>query len=81
MSDTPFFLASIDAEGGMTVRIDIDQIEGPAHAGIMLADFTQHLARALTQAGKSPDPAQAIQDMLELYAAEMSNPTDTVEEG
>jgi len=72
----PFFTATIDPDGGMSVRIDIDAVEAAGHAGIMLADFTNHFANALVQSGKSPDRGQAIEEMLTLFAAELQNPTD-----
>ncbi|PWE17212.1 DUF5076 domain-containing protein [Marinicauda salina] len=77
--DVPFFVAFRTAEAGMTVHIDVDQVENGASAGIMLADFARHFASALAQTGKAAGPDAALEEILELFGAEIDNPTDTVE--
>ena len=77
----PFFAAWRDAEtdGPMTVSIDAEQIESPAHAGIMIADWMRHLARALAQSGKAESEDAALDQMIPLLQAELENPTDEIE--
>ena len=73
----PFFVAYRDADpnGAVTVQIDPDLIESPAHGGLMLADFARHMARAMSQTGKAESEAQALDTILNLFQAELDNPT------
>ncbi len=77
----PFFAAWRDAEtdGPMTVNIDPDQIESPAHAGIMIADWMHHIARAMAQTGKAEGEQAAMNQMIALLEAELNDPTDEIE--
>lgn len=76
----PFFAAWRDAEtdGPMTVSIDVGQIESPAHAGIIIADWMRHLARALARSGKAESEDAALEQMIPLLQAELENPTDEI---
>jgi hypothetical protein len=78
--NAPFFVAYRDADpnGPVTVHIDADQIESPAHGGLMLADFARHMARAMAQAGKADGEEAALTAILELFQAEIDNPTGPV---
>ncbi len=77
----PFFAAWRDPEtdGPMTVNIDPDQIESPGHAGIMVADWMRHLARAMAQTGKAESEQAALEQMVSLLEAELNNPTDEIQ--
>ncbi len=77
----PFFVAyrDDDPNGPMTVTIDPDQVESASHAGLMLADFARHFARAMSQAGKSESEGQALQDVVKLFNAEIDHPTGPVD--
>ncbi len=73
----PFFAATRTADGGMEVRIDHTQIERPEYAGLMLADFAGHMANAMHQSGKAESAEEAMRLILEMFTAELQNPTDT----
>lgn len=73
----PFFIAFRAENGEITVHIDTEVIESGEHAGILLADFAKHMAIALAQTGKASSPDAALDDMLDLFEAELENPTDT----
>ena len=77
----PFFVAwrDADADGPMTVNIDPEAIASPGHAGIMVADWMRHLARALTQSGKAESEQAALEQMVSLMQAELNNPTDEIQ--
>ena len=77
----PFFAVWRDAEadGPMTVNIDPAQIESPGHAGIMVADWMRHLARALSQTGKAENERAALEQMISLLEAELNSPTDEIQ--
>ncbi|MEM1298942.1 MAG: DUF5076 domain-containing protein [Pseudomonadota bacterium] len=75
----PFFKATMAKDGGMEVRIDVDQIESPEHAGIALADFLGHFSNAFAYAGKAESVEDARLRILELFLAELESPTDTAE--
>ncbi|WP_158291635.1 DUF5076 domain-containing protein [Marinicauda algicola] len=73
----PFFVAFRSEDGEITVHIDTEVIESASHAGILLADFSKHMAIALAQTGKASSPDAAMDEMLDLFEAELNNPTDT----
>ncbi|MFC4723742.1 DUF5076 domain-containing protein [Glycocaulis abyssi] len=74
---SPFFVAFRADDGDVTVHIDTEVIESGSHAGILLADFSRHMAIALAQTGKAASPDAALNEMLGLFQAEINNPTDT----
>ena len=76
-----FFVAFRTAEGGVGVQIDPDAIVGPSEAGVLLADFARHLALALAETGQVETPEDALEEMLDLFDAELDNPTDAPEGG
>ena len=73
----PFFIAFRAEDGEITVHIDTEVVESGGHAGVLLADFAKHMAIALAQTGKASSPDAALDDMLDLFEAELENPTDT----
>jgi hypothetical protein len=73
----PFFVAFQSDDGDVTVHIDTEVIESASFAGILLADFSRHMALALAQTGKAANVDGALDEMLDLFLAEMNNPTDT----
>ena len=76
----PFFAAWRDAEtDAITVNIDPAPIESPGHAGIMVADWMRHLARALAQASKAESEEAALEQMVSLLEAELRAPTERIE--
>ena len=73
----PFFVAFKNEDGEISVHIDTEVIESGEHAGVLLADFSRHMAIALAQTGKASSPDAAMDQMLDLFEAELNNPTDT----
>lgn len=73
----PFFVAFRTRDGEIGVQLDIEALEGPEHAGVLLADFARHFAMAFAQTGKASSPDAALDEMLDLMEAELENPTDT----
>ena len=73
----PFFIAFRADDSDVTVHIDTEVIESASFAGILLADFSRHMAIALAQTGKAASVDAALDEMLDLFLAEMNNPTDT----
>ncbi len=73
----PFLVALKTADDDIMVQIDPEALPGPEHAGILLADFARHMAMALAQTGKAESPDAALDTMLDLFEAELNNPTDT----
>ncbi|HTV71585.1 MAG TPA: DUF5076 domain-containing protein [Rhizobiaceae bacterium] len=73
---SPFMMAWRTEDGGMTVKLDPARVGSAGAAGIMLADFTRHFARALTQYGATKSEEEATAEMLRLFNAEMDSPTD-----
>ncbi len=78
--NAPFFAAYRDADpnGPLTVHIDPGQIESPAHGGLMLADFAQHMSRAMAQTGKADSEDAALDAIVKLFQAEIERPTGPV---
>ena len=76
INQSPFLVAWRTEDGGMTVKLDPARIKSTGAAGIMLADFVRHFARALTEFGATPSEAQATAEMLRMFNAEMDSPTD-----
>ena len=70
-------VAFFEEDGSLNVRIDTDQLENAGWAGIILADFEQHFANALTHAGKASSVEAALEQIREMYQKEIANPTDT----
>ena len=77
----PFFEAFMEADGGMEVRIDTDVFDEAGEAGVMLADFANHLSMALAHSGKAENPETAMREMLDIFVQELENPTDMPEGG
>ncbi len=75
--ENPLLVAFFDEEEALNVRIDVDQLQEPGWAGIVLADLEQHFAGALAHAGKAASPEEALAAIRETYLAEIANPTDT----
>lgn len=73
----PFFVALKTEDGDIIVQLDPEAIPGPDHAGLLLADFSRHMAAALAQTGKASSPEAALNQMLDLFEAELNAPTDT----
>lgn len=73
----PFFVAFRTREGEIGVQLDIEALEGPDHAGVLMADFVRHFAMAFAQTGKASSPDAALDEILDLMEAELENPTDT----
>ncbi len=73
----PFFVAFRTPEGEIGVQLAAEALESPEHAGVLLADFARHFALALTQLDKASSPDAALDEMLDLFEAELNNPTDT----
>ncbi|XBQ15662.1 MAG: DUF5076 domain-containing protein [Oceanicaulis sp.] len=72
----PFFLAFRTKDGEIGVQLDPEAMEGPGHAGVLLADFARHFAMAFAQTGKASSPDAALDEILDLFEAELENPTD-----
>lgn len=72
----PFLVALKTGDDDVMVQIDPEALPGAEHAGILLADFARHMAMALAQTGKSESPEEALETMLDLFEAELNNPTD-----
>ena len=73
----PFFVALKTETGDIIVQLDPEAIPGPDYAGLLLADFSRHMAAALAQTGKAPSPQAALTGMLDVFEAELNAPTDT----
>ena len=73
----PFFVAFRTKDGEIGVQLDIEALEAPAHAGVLLADFARHFAMAFAQTGKASSPDAALDELLDLMEDELENPTDT----
>jgi hypothetical protein len=73
----PFFVAFRTKDGEIGVQLDIEALEAPEHAGVLLADFARHFAMAFAQSGKASSPDAALDEMLDLMEDELENPTDT----
>ncbi len=73
----PFLVALKTPDDDVMVQIDPEALPGPDHAGILLADFARHMAMALAQTGKADSPEAALNQMLDLFEAELNSPTDT----
>ena len=73
----PLMVAYFEGDGALNVRINAKQLETPAWAGIILADFEQHFANALVQLGKASSYQGAINEIRSAYQAEIADPTDT----
>jgi hypothetical protein len=76
VNNSPFLVAYHGEDGGMVVNIDPARVGSAGAAGIMLADFMQHFARALTQYGAARSEEEATADMLAVFKAEVESPTD-----
>ena len=78
--DNPLMCAirSKDPNGPMTTHIDVSQIANRAEAGIILADFAGHLAKAQAFGGKAESEAKAMFDIRSLFDAELDSPTTAV---
>lgn len=72
----PFFEAYLQDDGSMEVRIDVDVFNSTGEAGLMLADFAQHISNAMADSGKAPSSQQALIEVLDMFARELANPTD-----
>ena len=73
----PFLVALKTDDDDVMVQIDPEALPGAEHAGILLADFARHMAAALAQTGKADSAEAALNRMLDLFEAELNNPTDT----
>lgn len=71
----PFLVALKTSEDDVMVQIDPEAIPSADHAGILLADFARHMAMALAQTGKAESPEAALNQMLDLFEAELNTPT------
>jgi hypothetical protein len=76
VNNSPFLVAYHGEDGGMVVNIDPARVGSAGAAGIMLADFMRHFARALTQYGAARSEEEATADMLAIFKAEVESPTD-----
>lgn len=71
----PFLVALKTSQDDVMVQIDPEAIPSADHAGILLADFARHMAMALAQTGKAESPEAALNQMLDLFEAELNTPT------
>jgi Domain of unknown function (DUF5076) len=78
--EPPFFMAfrSHNPNGPVTVHIDPARIENADVAGIMLADFAKHMARALRMTGTSRNEQQTLRAIRAMFDAELDRPTQDV---
>jgi hypothetical protein len=76
VNNSPFLVAYRGEDGGMAVKLDPARVGSAGAAGIMLADFMRHFARALTQYGAARSEEEATADMLTIFKAEVESPTD-----
>lgn len=72
----PFLAAYMRPDGGMQVGLNPEEIADAGMAGIVLADLARHLARAMAMTSKSPSESGAMQEMLDMFVAELNAPTD-----
>ncbi len=81
--DNPLLVAvrDSDPDGPMTVRIDVAQISNAHEAGLILADFAKHFAKALTATGKAASEEAAMTELRWMFDAEMNQPTDGAQGG
>ncbi|MEM0924026.1 MAG: DUF5076 domain-containing protein [Pseudomonadota bacterium] len=77
----PVFEAFLDPRDGLEVRINTDVFSEAGAAGVMLADFAQHMAKALAQSGKADTAESALHEMLDIFVNELEDPTDAPEGG
>mgnify|MGYP006267316997 CR=1 FL=1 len=77
----PFLVAFPGGEGGQTVMLDPSFFTGAGEVGLFLADLARHYARAFVQSGRARDMEDAIEQMRELFDAELEMPTDEGEGG
>jgi hypothetical protein len=76
-----FAVRSKDPNGPMTVHIDPSQVANGHEAGLILADFAAHFAKALTMTGTAESEAVAISEIRALFDAELDAPTMPVRGG
>jgi hypothetical protein len=76
LNNSPFLVAYRGEDGGMVVKLDPARVGSAGAAGIMLADFMRHFARALTQYGVARSEEDATAEMLSIFKAEVESPTD-----
>ncbi|WGI20569.1 DUF5076 domain-containing protein [Amylibacter sp. IMCC11727] len=76
-ANKPFFTAEGNyvANEPLVVNIRTECLGDPKLAGLVLADFAQHLALAHARTGKAKDRQTALDEMLQLFVAELQNPT------
>lgn len=79
----PFFIALRDSDpnGPMEVRIDPSQVNDATEAGIILADFAKHFARALHQTEKAPSEGEALTTIQSFFNEEILNSTQNPDGG
>lgn len=77
----PFLVAFPGGEGGQTVMLDPSFFHGADEVGVFLADVARHFARAFVQTGRARNMEDAIEQMREVFDAELDNPTDEEEGG
>ena len=63
-------------DGGMRVSLNANMIASAGAGGLILADLARHFARALSQVGLADSEDEALNEICQLFAAEMNNPTD-----
>ena len=77
----PMLVAVLNKGGGMDVHLDPVQIGSAAKAGIILADFARHFARALAASRLEASEDAALAGIMALFHAELDRPTDLGEGG
>lgn len=63
-----------NSDGGQDIIIRHDMWDDPGAWGLVLVDIARHVARAQAQAGA--DESEVFSRILELFQAELDNPTD-----
>lgn len=77
----PFLVAFPGGEGGHTVMLDPSFFNGADEVGVFLADVARHFARAFVQSGRARNMEDAIEQIRELFDAELDSPSDEGEGG
>lgn len=75
-SMTPFLVAghSETPEKELLIALDTSTFETPAHWGVILADMLAFITAAYVEEGLDPTTTRIA--ILEIFAAEVANPTD-----
>lgn len=77
----PFLVVFPMEDGEQRVMLDPQYFQGLDEVGLFLSDLAKHYARAFVQSGRARDAADAIEQIQEIFFADVMEPFGEDAEG